>query len=267
VKFVLFDMDGTLTEPRKKISTKMARELINLTKITNVYIVTGSGYDYIEEQCSRLWDSIDATNTGNLILMPCNGTLVYKWMSGSYKKVYDISMRSEITVKKYEQLVRTLIRVQSNALNHFKFPLTGNFISYRGSMINYCPIGRDASNHEREKFKKLDKQFSIRKKLINNIDILMKQAELDGVITRALGGSTSIDIYPKGWDKTYALKHLQVENCYFIGDKCIDDGNDRQIYEKVKELGLGSFIVNNPQDTIKVIKNNIIPKLGEVQNG
>jgi hypothetical protein len=37
-----------------------------------------------------------------------------------------------------------------------------------------------------------------------------------------LGGQISFDVFPDGWDKRYALKHLQkdnVEKIYFFGDK------------------------------------------------
>jgi len=37
-----------------------------------------------------------------------------------------------------------------------------------------------------------------------------------------LGGQISFDVFPEGWDKRYALKHLEKEkisNIYFFGDK------------------------------------------------
>ena len=37
-----------------------------------------------------------------------------------------------------------------------------------------------------------------------------------------LGGQISFDVFPQGWDKTYALKHLETEKIstiYFFGDK------------------------------------------------
>ena len=35
----------------------------------------------------------------------------------------------------------------------------------------------------------------------------------------ALGGETSFDIYPIGWDKTYAMKHFKGYKIYFIGSR------------------------------------------------
>jgi len=42
------------------------------------------------------------------------------------------------------------------------------------------------------------------------------------LISFYLGGQISFDVYPEGWDKRYALKHLenqQISNIYFFGDK------------------------------------------------
>jgi hypothetical protein len=48
-----------------------------------------------------------------------------------------------------------------------------------------------------------------------------------------LGGETSFDIYPEGWDKTYALKHFSDYTCWFVGDRCSEDGNDKEIYDEL----------------------------------
>ena len=73
-------------------------------------------------------------------------------------------------------------------------------------------------------------------------------------VTVALGGSTSLDIYPHGWDKTYSLKHYAGKEAYFTGDKCDAGGNDWHIYEKLKILDR-AFKVSDPKDTIEVINN------------
>ena len=77
MKTVLFDMDGTLTKPRKVISSQMCSQLIELSHKAKVGIVTGSGIDYIEEQCSKLWNGLSHVNMNNFTLMPCNGTQLY----------------------------------------------------------------------------------------------------------------------------------------------------------------------------------------------
>ena len=54
-----------------------------------------------------------------------------------------------------------------------------------------------------------------------------------------LGGQTSFDIYPSGWDKSYVFKDFQnFERIYFIGDKCEPMGNDYEGYVKAGDYGI-----------------------------
>ena len=79
-------------------------------------------------------------------------------------------------------------------------------------------------------------------------------------IDLTLGGSTSIDIYPKGWDKTHALRHLGNATAWFAGDKCIPGGNDYTLYTKLAPTGRVKH-VSSPDETIDWIKNTVIPQI------
>ena len=49
-EIILFDMDGTLTEPREEAGEDIMEALYDLSKEAEVGIVTGSDIDYIQEQ-------------------------------------------------------------------------------------------------------------------------------------------------------------------------------------------------------------------------
>ena len=54
------------------------------------------------------------------------------------------------------------------------------------------------------------------------LDSYFKDPVYEGVEVK-LGGSTSFDIFPKGWDKTYVMNHLDnYSHIYFVGDKSFD---------------------------------------------
>lgn len=39
----------------------------------------------------------------------------------------------------------------------------------------------------------------------------------------SIGGQISFDVFPKGWDKTYCLRHVEndgYKEIHFFGDKC-----------------------------------------------
>jgi phosphomannomutase len=169
-------------------------------------------------------------------------------------------MEKEIGVERYGRIIHKLLENQIRlryTLYGKRFPLTGNFIDCRGSMINWCPIGRNASKEQRKIWRSLDQKYAIREQALSNN---FRDPAFEGVEVK-LGGSTSFDIFPTGWDKTYALKHVNAKECYFLGDKCFGPGNDRQIYEEIQKTGLGAYSVSSPKQTIKVIEEKIIPEL------
>ena len=53
---ILFDVDGTLTESRRPIKTKMLKALRALARRAEIGFLTGSGLDYIKEQ---LWPALN----------------------------------------------------------------------------------------------------------------------------------------------------------------------------------------------------------------
>ena len=75
----------------------------------------------------------------------------------------------------------------------------------------------------------------------------------------SLGGSTSIDVYPCGWDKTQALNHFKEHDVWFIGDRCtIPEGNDKPLYDKIRETHPDrAYEVKSVDETQAIIENLI----------
>ena len=256
MKTVLFDMDGTITNPRESIESDMIEALCNLSRVAKVGIVTGSGLNYIKDQCRDLLINDTFKNLDSMLLMPCNGTKFVRYSKGYYNEIHSADMKLHLGKEKYNKIIRRLLQNQikiQDLLYKEDIPLTGNFIDCRKSMINWCPIGRNATRMERNVWTNFDIENATRNSIIKTYfnDIIFKD------VTVKFGGSTSFDIYPHGWDKTYALNHVKVESCYFIGDKCYGRGNDKEIFEKVNKEGIEAFSTNSLQQTITIIKNII----------
>ena len=69
----------------------------------------------------------------------------------------------------------------------------------------------------------------------------------------------SFDVFPTGWDKTYALRHVEQENfkeIHFFGDKTHKGGNDYEIFSDSRTIG---HTVVGPEDTMKQL-NEIFMK-------
>ena len=67
-----------------------------------------------------------------------------------------------------------------------------------------------------------------------------------------MGGDTSFDIYPTGWDKTYALQHFQDRTVWFVGDRCEENGNDKTIYDALQKHNR-SFKTNGVDNTREIM--------------
>ena len=69
---VLFDIDGTLTEPRRVITKDMIDILNELAKLVEIGFVTGSDLEYVKEQ---MWPALEKKIIrDNCHILPCNGT-------------------------------------------------------------------------------------------------------------------------------------------------------------------------------------------------
>ena len=117
-------------------------------------------------------------------------------------------------------------------------------------MINWSPIGRNANKSQREEFIKMDNKNNLRDRVIKELRAMLELQGMSNLITIKLGGDTSFDIYPKGWDKTYGLQHFNNWDVWFVGDRCGENGNDREIYEAC--LGQ-SYVSSGPESTKEII--------------
>jgi phosphomannomutase len=127
-------------------------------------------------------------------------------------------------------------------------------------MINWCPIGRNASDSQRQQFKALDKLYGIRKKYLQILRSICNKYDIN--VKTKLGGNTSFDIYPPGWDKTYALKHFDSNkwDFWFVGDRCGVDGNDYEIFNFLKPKSR-SWETGGPEETVEIIDLYILEEL------
>ena len=107
---------------------------------------------------------------------------------------------------------------------------------------------------------KLNEQHKIRKKYFDILNTYLKDNELE--ITIKLGGNTSFDIYPKGWDKTYAFNHFEQGDWdfWFVGDRCGVGGNDYEIFNYLRTKQR-AFETGSPEETVEIIDNYILKEL------
>tara|TARA_R110001599_G_scaffold170145_1_gene360234 strand:+ start:204 stop:926 length:723 start_codon:yes stop_codon:yes gene_type:complete len=216
-KVYLFDIDGTLTPPRQKMDESFAEFFLPFAKENIVYLATGSDIEKAREQVDQR------------ILMMCQGVFTCSgnefWERG--KKVYSNEFYPR------PKLITFLEQCVKDSDYHTK---TGNHLEYRNGMLNFSVVGRNATTDQRAAYVEWDE----RKKERWAVAItLLAHAEEFGDIDVSIGGEISIDIYPKGKDKSQAvskIRQLHDLSIVFMGDRMEPNGND---YPAAKALRAG----------------------------
>jgi phosphomannomutase len=253
----LFDMDGTLTPPREQITKNVVEALKRLAAFCKIGIISGSDRDYIMQQCESMFD-MGGVPINSVDILPCNGTKLLRWEGSRFHLLHEADMLAEIGDRSYKKIMRWLFNHQAEISTLYPdINFTGTFFQYRGSLLNWCPIGRVADLTLRDDWKKWDQSWQIRETYMEELQKYLKVENI--AVTVALGGTTSFDIYPNGWDKTYGLKHYTDEKVFFVGDKCQLGGNDWHLYSALQGLQR-AWETNGPEDTIHII-DRIIEKI------
>ena len=243
---ILFDVDGTLTEPRKIIQDDMIFELKEvLKKKVDLGIVGGSD---IIKQKEQLNDNIK----------------LFKWIF-SENGLLSFCDNNEINrqnIKDFlgETNLNNLLNIVLFELSKTDNPVKrGTFIEYRNGMINVSPIGRNCSLEERDTFFVADQKYKWREDLIKRIKDKWNNYKWYNNLNKlpnlnfSIGGQISFDIFPDGWDKTYCLNFVKdkYERIIFFGDKTGIGGNDYEIYNHKLVEG---YSVSSPKNTINLLK-------------
>ena len=231
----LFDVDGTLTEPRQKITKEFKKFFADWTtdKIKNgdaVILVTGSDSQKTKEQLgSALWRHVTASyqNCGNQ--MYARGRLLKesKWRMSA---LLHLDILTLIETSPY-------------------YGKAENNIEERVGMINISTVGRSADNKLRKAYFTWDQTVGERKKIVEILGMRYPRLEF------SIGGEISIDIYPKGKDKSQVLEDWTDSKTVFFGDSCHEGGNDYSIAQKSDRF----HQVSDPKETEYVLKSYYTP--------
>jgi phosphomannomutase len=239
---VLFDIDGTLTAPRQKITFEMKKIIFDeLTKYVQVGIVGGSDLVKQKEQLGE--DILEKS----LYSFSENGLVAYK--QGSL--INKTSINDYLGESNIKQLINWCLKY----IAELDIPIKrGTFIEFRSGMINISPIGRNCSKEERDEFEKFDLVHKIRQTMIEKLRIEFEDLNL----VYSIGGQISFDVFPNGWDKTYCLNFIdpnEFDQIYFFGDKTEPGGNDWEIFSHSRISG---YSVKSPEDTINICEKLFI---------
>ena len=207
-------MDGTLTPSRREMTQDFEEFYSRWAKHHTFFLVSGSNLEKIKEQVPQyILDMSEGVFT-------CGGNQLWLGEKLSYNHKF----------KPEEDLINFLKEKLSNS----PYPVrAGNHIEDRGSMLNFSIVGRDCSLEERLEYFEYDVHSNERS--IISDEIINKWNNLDAVI----GGQISIDITPKGMNKSQVLSEVKKfysdDRYIFIGDRTMEGGNDYPLAKIMNE--------------------------------
>ena len=220
-KIYIFDVDGTLTPSRRRMTEDFARFFDKWSSENIFYLVSGSDLEKMREQVPLAY--LDRAQG----IFTCGGNKFYIDGELQYENIFRPSRK-----------LKSLLGV---ILGNSQYPHRyGNHIEDRGSMVNFSVVGRDCTLEQRFDYFEYDKKTNERQ--IISVAIKDKFPELDAVI----GGQISIDIAPKGNDKSQVIDVVKKQpfrvipryedEFIFIGDRTMEGGNDYPLAKVMKEM-------------------------------
>lgn len=246
-KLIAFDVDNTLSLSRSEIDVEMANLLIELLAAKQVAIITGGAFVDIKKQ---VLDPLIKVNQeiqlSNLILLPTNGSGL--WTFNQTMNQWTEIFSHRLTAEQKKKIIKAIEEIDQSD------PELRNNISYgpeiedRQSEITYSALGNKAPvSLKKDWDPDFKKRIAVQSKLMS----LLPEFEVK------IGGTTSIDITPKGMDKAYAVtkileySKLDKTDLIFIGDAIYENGNDYP----VAQMGVETIKVSSPEDTKKIISS------------
>ena len=235
-RIFMFDIDGTLTPSRLQMTEEFAKFFDKWSNENKYYLVTGSDLDKTKEQLPIAY--IDRAEA----IFTCCGNQMWRDNELIYDNKFELTSKLKNTLE---------VVLMSNQYPH----RYGNHIEDRGSMVNFSIVGRNCTQEQREHFFKWDEEKGERKKISTFLKHKFK--DLDAV----LGGQISIDIYPKGMDKSQIFDVIKQDRLVepreyiFIGDRTKKGGNDYPLAKLMEETNnCKYFQTEGPKQTMEILQ-------------
>jgi len=212
----VFDVDGTLTPPRSTMKPEFEEFFRKFVTGHNIYLISGSDIAKIREQISE--DILTACRG----VFGCSGAEF--WQNGVLQYQRDHVFP--------EQMLESFQKFVDDSPYGKRY---GNHIEMRIGMVNISAAGRDASTTERNHYFEWDKITGERKQFVEQFN------RIDHPYEASAGGQISIDIVPKGYNKSMVMDEILEREpgsaLIFFGDRIVEGGNDKPLADALKKAG------------------------------
>ena len=246
-RLVAFDLDETLAPSKSPLPAAMAAALRALLDVVPVCVISGGRFTQFHDQVLA---HLDATGDqlSRLHLMPTCGTRYYVHVpqaaaadgisSDGWRLVY----AHDFTPAQVDRGF-AIVEAEARRLGLWEERTWGEILENRGSQITFSALGQEAPLDAKKAW---DPTGEKKGRLRDAVAARLPELEVRS------GGSTSVDITPKGVDKAYGMVRLveqtgiPLDDMLFVGDRLDAKGNDYP----VKALGVPCRAVTGWEDTV-----------------
>ena len=247
-RLVAFDLDETLAPSKSPLPAPMAAALRALLDVVPVCVISGGRFTQFHDQVLA---HLDATGDqlSRLHLMPTCGTRYYVRAplgaaaacnidSDGWRLVYANDFTPAQVAEGF-----AVVEAEARRLGLWEERTWGAILENRGSQITFSALGQEAPLDAKKAW---DPTGEKKGRLRDAVAVRLPELEVRS------GGSTSVDITPKGVDKAYGMVRLveqtgiPLDDMLFVGDRLDAKGNDYP----VKALGVPCRAVTGWEDTV-----------------
>ncbi|MCP4072854.1 MAG: hypothetical protein GY742_14135 [Hyphomicrobiales bacterium] len=232
---LVFDVDGTLTGPRRRMHEDFCRFFKSICRNYPVFLVSGSDMIKLEQQ---LPGEVIKLVTG---IFACSGN--------------ELLMDGKHMFRMEHHFPGAVVTFLESFVEASQYPVrTGNHLENRTGTLNVSVVGRNADPGQRKKYFAHDNRNGERKALIEALVQEFPDYEAN------IGGQISVDVTPRGWNKSRVFRELSTRYpglaIAFFGDNMHLGGNDRPLGDAIRN-GSGDnrvFAVEDYCDTWKILQ-------------
>ena len=242
-KLLVFDLDGTLSESKQRMSADMGELLSALLKKMPVAVMSGAGWPQFQKQFFPALPP--EAHVQHLYIFPDNAAQCFVYRGDAWKPQYD----NAFTPAEREHILAELdAALKETGIDDAPVRVWGERIEDRGAEIVFSGLGQQAPLDAKKQW---DPTGEKRKRLRDSLARRLPE------FSEAAGGSTSVDITRKGITKAYGINRLTeltsilISEMLYVGDALNEGGNDAVVVD----TGIRTHAVFGPEETKGLIES------------
>ena len=246
-KVLAFDIDQTLNVAKTPITDDIANLLTQCLNHFEVCPISGQKFDQFLIQIVDRLPHPTSKQLSHLHLFVAQGTQYYRYNieKKNWAQIYNYPLTDEQVAK-----ITATIEQSARELGYWeedKLAPGDEIIENRGSMVAFSALGQKAGVKEKYAW---DPDCKKREA------ICARCRELAPEFDYEIGGTTSINSFTPGTNKTFGMKHLleelkvQKRDILYFGDMTQPGGNDYPVVQ----MGIDTITVRNHEDTAYALR-------------